>query len=68
MSQAQLDNVQKERDALRTELQLLESSLDPKTACSKLIESFNGTEDPFNITTDNPYASSGSGGGCCTVS
>jgi len=77
MSEAQLAKLQVERDALRDELQKVQSAMPVNQACQLLIKDMNQRSDPFVPSTGsggdrgaevNEWVSENDGsGGCCIV-
>ena len=77
MSEAQLQKLQAERDALRAELQQLQSSIPPARASQLVIQQLNGRVDPFQhaggggssgpVEQNEWVTESSGGGGCCAV-
>jgi len=68
MSDAQLEKIKMERDALAKELDLYKSAIPGPKAAEKLIEVMANKTDPFNEP-QNEWASANSSGGqgCCTI-
>lgn len=67
MSDAQLEKLTQERDALKREVDLLKNAMKPQQAAETLIEGMANKTDPLN-TADNEWVSAaGGGGGCCVV-
>ena len=68
-----VENIQKELEALETQLEILQSLKTPEEGASEFVDFVMKTNEPFSPNPlesdrENPWRETAGTGGCCTIS